>query len=243
MGRTAKFVGIGCGGLIVLFIFIGILGAIFGGGSGTETAPESAGQENEQGWVQSEGEIYRGEDPSLYVRSFETRQQFEDFVDQEKADAEAAAEQAQQEAEEAQENAVEEQAQAEQEQQELDEALQEADEAGVAPEPAPEVAPAPEEEAPSVAIIRITGEAGQSFSGSYGNIDTTQSVDGAVPTEYEQEFETGLLSADIISVVMQKNTPGSWELGVEIEVDGEIVQETSTTAEYGVAQVTWDTLQ
>lgn len=119
----------------------------------------------------------------------------------------------------------------------LDEAIDDAEE--VEPDQ-----PAPEEEAaPEGVIVRVTGESGQSFAGSYGNVDSTISVDGAVPQEHEVEVDDGLMEYDVVTVIMQKNTPGSWELGAEIVVDGEVVKEASTTAEYGVAQVSWETAE
>lgn len=86
-------------------------------------------------------------------------------------------------------------------------------------------------------IIRVTGN--EAFSGNYGTIDSSRTVDGIAPAEYSLEVDTGLFSVDVVSVVMQKTGAGSGELGVQIIVDGEVVQETSTTAEYGVAQVSW----
>lgn len=79
----------------------------------------------------------------------------------------------------------------------------------------------------------------EGFTGSYGNIDTTRSVDGTVPAEYEVKVDTGFMSFDAVTAVMQKAGAGAGELGVEIVVGGEVVKQTSTTAEYGVVTVTW----
>lgn len=49
-----------------------------------------------------------------------------------------------------------------------------------------------------------------------------------------------VLSFDAVTAVMQKNSAGPWELSVEIVANGEVVQQTSTTAEYGVATLTWN---
>lgn len=86
-------------------------------------------------------------------------------------------------------------------------------------------------------IIRVTGNG--AFSGNYGTLDSSRSVDGVAPEEYPVEVDTGFLSMDSVSAVMQKDGAGSGELRVQIVVDGEVVKETSTTAEYGVAQVNW----
>lgn len=87
--------------------------------------------------------------------------------------------------------------------------------------------------------IRVTGTPGSAFSGSYGNLDSTRSVDGVTPAEFEVEIETGFLTFDSVSAVMQKTDFGSAELRVEMVVDGEVVKDESTTAEFGVAQVNY----
>ncbi len=101
----------------------------------------------------------------------------------------------------------------------------------------PPASEAPDEEDVDGVLVRVTGN--EPFSGNYGNIDSTRSVDGSAPEEYEVEVDTGFFSVDSVVAVMQKNNAGSGELGVEIVVDGEVVEETSTTAEYGVAEVSW----
>ena len=94
-----------------------------------------------------------------------------------------------------------------------------------------------DESSTSNVIVRVTGS--ESFSGNYGTLESSRSVDGVAPAEYPVEVDTGFFSMDSVSAVMQKNGAGSGELGVQIVVDGEVVKETSTTAEYGVAQVSW----
>lgn len=86
-------------------------------------------------------------------------------------------------------------------------------------------------------LVRVTGN--ESFSGNYGTLESSRSVDGVAPAEYPVEVDTGFFSMDSVTAVMQKNGAGSGELGVEIVVDGEVVRETSTTAEYGVVDVSW----
>lgn len=152
----------------------------------------------------------------------------------EKAEAEAAKEEAAEARREA-EAAKEEAAQAKREAEEAEAAKAQAE-----AKPDEEPAPAPEDEGSSgTAIIRVTGVEGEQFTGSYGNLDTTQSVDGTLPAEYEVEVDTGFMSMDSVTAVMQKASAGANPLKVEIVVDGEVVKETSTTAEYGVATVTW----
>lgn len=85
--------------------------------------------------------------------------------------------------------------------------------------------------------IRVTGS--EPFTGNYGTLDSSRSVDGVAPAEYQVEVDSGMFSVDSVSAVMQKSGPGTGELGVEVIVDGEVVRETSTTAGYGVASVSW----
>ncbi len=112
--------------------------------------------------------------------------------------------------------------------------------------------PAPKKESPApkknqekrkgeaeTVTIRVTGPAGEEFSGNYGDIDSQRSVDGSVPAEYDVEIETGVLSFDSVTAVMQKRSPGPWELSLQFVVDGEIVKEESTTAEFGVISLNY----
>jgi hypothetical protein len=65
-------------------------------------------------------------------------------------------------------------------------------------------------------------------------------VQGVTLRDYPLEgVEDGLLSTDIVSGNAQKSQAGRATLTVEILVDGEVVKKASTSAEYGVAQVTW----
>jgi hypothetical protein len=110
-----------------------------------------------------------------------------------------------------------------------------------APSPSPESAPSPspppaKKEAPEV-VISVTGSPGIPFSGSYGTAQGGQrSVDGVVPTDYTVEVEGGAFSFDSVSAVMQKQG-AEGELTVQILSDGEVLEEQSTTAQFGVASV------
>jgi len=86
--------------------------------------------------------------------------------------------------------------------------------------------------------IRVVGDPGLAFTGNYGNIDTSRSVEGTTPAEFQQEVEAGFLVFDSVSVVMQ-NASGSGELMVQLIVAGEVVKEASTTAQYGVVSVNY----
>jgi hypothetical protein len=87
--------------------------------------------------------------------------------------------------------------------------------------------------------IRVTGTPGMPFSGSYGTLDRLRSVDGTTPDNFEAEVKTGFLAFDSVSAVMQKREQGNEELTVQMLMDGEVVKEQSTTAEFGVVSLNY----
>ncbi len=87
-------------------------------------------------------------------------------------------------------------------------------------------------------IVRVTGDEGIEFSGSYGELEGSQSVDGVTPQEYEVPIDTGIASIDSVVAVMQKDSAAG-ELTVQIVRNGEVVAERSTTAEYGLVDLAW----
>jgi hypothetical protein len=87
--------------------------------------------------------------------------------------------------------------------------------------------------------IRVSGTPGMSFSGNYGTLDSSRSVDGTTPDSFEVEVKTGFLEFDSVSAVMQKQEQGSEELTVQMLVDGEVVKEQSTTAQFGVVSLNY----
>ncbi len=88
--------------------------------------------------------------------------------------------------------------------------------------------------------VRITGDPGLQFSGSYGTARSGQQrVDGTTPTEFEVEQESGAFSDDILSVTAQKIIAGSDELRIQIVRGGEVVKEQATTAQFGVVTLTY----
>jgi hypothetical protein len=81
--------------------------------------------------------------------------------------------------------------------------------------------------------VRVTGTQGIPFSGSYGTAGgSMSSVEGVVPADYTLEPER----FDSVSATMQKRG-AEGELTVQILSDGEVLEEQSTTASYGVASV------
>jgi len=81
-------------------------------------------------------------------------------------------------------------------------------------------------------------EAGVRFSGDIANIDSSRSVEGTTPAQFEQQVYSGSLAFDSVSATVQ-NAGGAGELRVEVVVDGEVVKESSTTAQYGVVSVNY----
>lgn len=106
-----------------------------------------------------------------------------------------------------------------------------------APAPPPPPAPAEKKEEAEAITIRVSGTPGTPFSGNYGKVDSSRSVDGVIPAEYEVEVDTGFLSFDSVTAVMQKQSQGNEELSVQMLVDDEVIKEQSTTAAFGVVTV------
>jgi hypothetical protein len=94
----------------------------------------------------------------------------------------------------------------------------------------------------SEVAVRVSGTQGVEYSGSYGTSQGQRSVDGALgaePEDYEVDAQTGRFEFDVITATFQKRSPGPGTLRVEIVSEGEVVASQETTAEYGVANVSW----
>jgi hypothetical protein len=94
------------------------------------------------------------------------------------------------------------------------------------------------------AIVKVGGTPGIRFSGDVGNLDTTRSVDGVTPAQYEVKFSNDAWDLDSVYVSFYKEMnananypPGTLE--VQIVVDGEVVQEASSSARDGYVNITW----
>lgn len=73
-----------------------------------------------------------------------------------------------------------------------------------------------------------------SWSGAAGSTDSMNSYDGTG----NKTIDLGEVSYDIVSANAQKQDGSSEKLTIQILKDGEVVKEGSTTAAYGVAQIT-----
>ena len=87
-------------------------------------------------------------------------------------------------------------------------------------------------------VVRVTGDPGIQFQGNIANLDSSRTVEGTTPAEFPVEVDQGFLSGDSVSANAQ-NMGGAGNLTVQIVSDGEVVKESSTSAEYGIAQVNW----
>ena len=77
--------------------------------------------------------------------------------------------------------------------------------------------------------IHVQAGPKQCWSGHVG--DSSKEGCGAA------EFDVGGKDEPIIVAIVQKKTPGTWRLGLSLEIDGKVRDSSETTAEYGVAQV------
>ncbi len=82
------------------------------------------------------------------------------------------------------------------------------------------------------------------FDGSIGNLDSTRSVNGVIPAEYEVEFDSDPFDFDSIYVDFYKSMNANanypqGELAVEIVVDGQVVREASSSARDGYVSLNW----
>ncbi len=90
------------------------------------------------------------------------------------------------------------------------------------------------------AVIRVTGTSGTSFKGSYGSTSAgTESVEGEIPQDYEVYYNSFPGAFDTVTAKMQKQVEDYSKLTVQIIVDGQTKKEQSTTADFGVAKVSW----
>jgi len=83
--------------------------------------------------------------------------------------------------------------------------------------------------------FRVTGTQGLNFDGVYGNISSSQSVDGTIPQTYRCELED---EYDIVSCVFQKSEEYG-TLTVGLYVDQSLKDEATTTAEYGIVTLAY----
>jgi hypothetical protein len=99
--------------------------------------------------------------------------------------------------------------------------------------------PASSDEATKTVVVRVRGTTGESFGINYGNLLSSQSDEGTLPTDYEVQVRTDPTSGDYVTATAWKTTGDSRELKVQLLDNGAVVSEGSTTKDYGAASVRW----
>jgi hypothetical protein len=87
--------------------------------------------------------------------------------------------------------------------------------------------------------LRVTGSSGESFGANYGNLDSSRTVEGVSPTDYEIRVRTDPRSGDYIAATAWKTAANSKELKVQVVDNGKVVKESKTTEDYGAASIRW----
>ena len=88
--------------------------------------------------------------------------------------------------------------------------------------------------------VRVTGSSGEQFGANYGNLLSSQTVEGVVPADYEVQVHTAPSSGDYVTATAWKTSGDSKELKVQVLDKGTVVKEGSTTKDYGAAGVRWN---
>lgn len=79
----------------------------------------------------------------------------------------------------------------------------------------------------SAVVVEVFGTSGLRFGGSYGELGQPRSLEGTVPARLTFEHRAGF------SVALQKRT-AEGELGIQIMVDGQPVNRSTTSRPFGV---------
>lgn len=92
----------------------------------------------------------------------------------------------------------------------------------------------------SSVLVRVSGTPGTTYSGGYGTIEETRSVNGTLGAEPADYEEVEVRDDGELAAVLRKTQPGDeGTLKVEFLVDGEVVAENETSEELGVVNVNW----
>jgi hypothetical protein len=86
------------------------------------------------------------------------------------------------------------------------------------------------EQSPFIIKIQYSGE----WQGSITTVDSSRSIDGTGTTTFEVDGDVSTISANA-----QKSADNDQELTIQILQDGNVLEESSTTSEFGLAQVTY----
>lgn len=91
------------------------------------------------------------------------------------------------------------------------------------------------------ATVRLSGEEGTVYAGSYGNLDSSEYAEGLLegePIEFPVDLrESGF---DVVNASFAKpNATRNGVLKIEILSDGEVVAEQEAETQYGTLNLTW----
>lgn len=89
-------------------------------------------------------------------------------------------------------------------------------------------------------VVRLSGSSGTVFAGSYGNLDKSTYAEGVLedkPIEYKVEVRDS--GFDVVNASFVKPRPDEGSLIVEIIVDGEVVTQIDSEAQYGALNLSW----
>ncbi len=99
--------------------------------------------------------------------------------------------------------------------------------------------PASSDEETKTVTIRVTGTTGESFGINYGNLSSSQTDEGTLPSDYEVKVRTDPSSGDYVTATAWKTTGDNRELKVQILDNRTVVSEGSTTKDYGATGARW----
>jgi hypothetical protein len=85
--------------------------------------------------------------------------------------------------------------------------------------------------------IVVACPAQENWTGNYGALGSSQSVEGTGPASYR--LNRGDEMFWVVAAYFQKASPGAWNLTASIVTGSTVHQAASTIAEYGVVVVSW----
>lgn len=88
--------------------------------------------------------------------------------------------------------------------------------------------------------LRITSPTtGEPFAANYGTLDSSRSVEGVTPKDYEIQVRIDPRDDDSLSATVWKTTGDSKELDVQVIDNGVVAKTNSTKEAYGAAYIRW----
>lgn len=88
--------------------------------------------------------------------------------------------------------------------------------------------------------VRVSAPTGQKFGVNYGTLLSSKTEEGTGSEDYEVEVITDPSAGDHVAATAWKTTGDSKELKVQLLDNGKVLQETSTTKDYGATGIRWN---